>query len=57
MVDEFTSVLEKFLGTKRLDFSIAERWEQCPPAAAKGKTLKEYTAKVMHFLPSPEMRC
>jgi hypothetical protein len=46
MVDEFVSVLEKFLGTKRLEFSIAERWAQCPPPEAGGKPLKQYVAKV-----------
>ncbi|KAK9769981.1 putative Amidase [Seiridium cardinale] len=45
MVDEFISVLGKFLGTERVEFSIAERWSQCPPPEAKGKTLKEYLAK------------
>lgn len=46
MVDEFISVLEKFLGTKRVEFSIAERWAQFPPAVANEKPLKEYLAKV-----------
>ncbi|KAI1084627.1 putative amidase [Whalleya microplaca] len=45
MVDEFVSILEKFLGTKRTEFSIAGRWAQCPPDKAEGKSLKEYLAK------------
>lgn len=48
MVDEFISVLEKFLGTTRVEFSIAERWIQCPPAEADGKPLKKYLAKVLY---------
>jgi hypothetical protein len=46
MVDEFVSLLESLLGTKRVEFSIAETWSHCPPAAAKGKPLIEYLAKV-----------
>ncbi|KAI0113931.1 putative amidase [Nemania sp. FL0031] len=45
MVDEFIGVLEEFLGTKRVEFSIAERWSQCPPEAAQGKPLKDYLPK------------
>lgn len=45
MVDEFISVLEKFLGTKRVEFSIAEKWAQFL-AVANEKPLKEYLAKV-----------
>jgi hypothetical protein len=48
MVDEFISVLEKFLGTKRVEFSIAERWTQCLPVEAEGKPLKQYLAKVLY---------
>ena len=46
MVEDFISVLEKFLGTKRTEFRIADRWEKCPPNEAEGKPLKEYLAKV-----------
>jgi hypothetical protein len=46
MVEEFISILERFLGTKRIEFSFIDRWNQCPPEAAKGKSLKEYLAKV-----------
>ncbi|KAF2240819.1 putative amidase [Trematosphaeria pertusa] len=45
MVEELISILEKFLGTQRVEFSIADRWAQCPPEEASGKTLKEYLAK------------
>ncbi|KAF2652401.1 putative amidase [Lophiostoma macrostomum CBS 122681] len=37
MVEELVSVLEKFLGTKRIEFNIADRWNRCPPAEALGK--------------------
>ncbi|KAI1109788.1 putative amidase [Nemania sp. NC0429] len=46
MVDDFISALERFLGTNRVEFSIAERWSQCPPEEAKGKSLKEYLPKL-----------
>lgn len=46
MVDEFVGVLETFLGTKRIEFRIADRWDACPPPQANGKSLKEYLAKV-----------
>ena len=50
MVDEFVGVLERFLGAKRMEFSIAERWEKCPPREAEGKPLKQYLAKVRNSL-------
>lgn len=46
MVDEFFGVLESFLGTKRVEISLAERWDQCPPPEANGKPLKQYLSKV-----------
>lgn len=46
MVDEFVGVLEDFLGTKRVEISLAEKWEQCPPLEANGKPLKQYMSKV-----------
>ncbi|KAF9252091.1 hypothetical protein DTO006G1_2838 [Penicillium roqueforti] len=45
MVDEFVEILENFLGTKRVEISIAERWEKCPPLEANGKPLKQYLSK------------
>ncbi|KAJ5930812.1 hypothetical protein N7466_006305 [Penicillium verhagenii] len=45
MVEEFVGVLESFLGTKRVEISLADRWEACPPLEANGKPLKEYLAK------------
>jgi hypothetical protein len=51
MVEELVSVLERFLGTKRIEFSIAERWAKCPPEEASGKSLKEYLEKVCSFDP------
>lgn len=46
MVEDFITILERFLGTKRTEISIAERWEQFPPREAQGKSLEEYLAKV-----------
>ncbi|KAJ5726505.1 uncharacterized protein N7483_007862 [Penicillium malachiteum] len=45
MVDEFGGVLETLLDTKRVEISLAERWDQCPPAEANGKPLREYLSK------------
>ncbi|KAI1357319.1 putative amidase [Xylaria arbuscula] len=45
MVDKFIGALERLLGTKRVEFSIAERWSQCPPEQARGKSLKDYLPK------------
>ena len=42
MVNEYVSVLEKFLGTEKTIFSLAERWPQCPPSEARGKGLDAY---------------
>ena len=47
MVDDFIGILEEFLGTKKVEISLAERWEQCTPPSAGGKSLKEYLAKVL----------
>lgn len=46
MADEFVGVFENFLGTKRVEISLAEIWNQCPPSEASGKPLKEYLSKV-----------
>jgi hypothetical protein len=46
MVDEFIHVLEEYLGVKKEEINIAERWKQCPPASANGKPLKEFLSKV-----------
>ena len=54
MVEEFISILEKFLGVKRIDFSLIDRWAKCPPVAAQGKPLREYLAKVLSPLYSAQ---
>jgi hypothetical protein len=46
MVDEYVSVLESFLGTKRENFSLVERWSQCPSAEAEGIGLRDYVGSV-----------
>lgn len=46
MVEEFITVLEEYLGIKRTVFNIGERWSQCPPEQAGGKSLKEYLPQV-----------
>ncbi|KAH8759977.1 amidase signature domain-containing protein [Diaporthe sp. PMI_573] len=45
MVDDLIGILENFLGTKRVEISLAERWEQCPPPEANGKSLRPYLSK------------
>lgn len=45
MVDDFVGILENFLGTQRVEISLAQRWDQCPPPEANGKPLKQYLAK------------
>lgn len=47
MVDDLIGILESFLGTKRVEISLAEKWQQCPPHEANGKSLTTYLAKVM----------
>ncbi|PVH71861.1 putative amidase [Cadophora sp. DSE1049] len=45
IVEEYVTVLENFLDVKRIEFIIADRWAQCPPAEAEGKPLKEFLNK------------
>jgi hypothetical protein len=47
MVDDLIGILENFLGTKRVEISLADRWEQFPPPEANGKSLRPYLSKVM----------
>lgn len=46
LIDKFVAILEKFLGVKRTNFTLADRWAADPPAEAKGKSLAEYAYKV-----------
>ena len=46
MVDSFVTVLEAFLGVKAVRFSLAERWRQCPPSEAGGRSITDYLAQV-----------
>ena len=46
MVDAFVAVLEKFLGVEAIRFSLAERWRQCPPSDADGRSITGYFAQV-----------
>ena len=39
-------ILEEYLGVRKTDFSIAERWTHCPPDEAEGKGIEEYIEKV-----------
>jgi hypothetical protein len=50
MVDEYVSVLESFLGTKKTVFSLAERWSQCAPTEAEGLGLRDYLGSVSRTL-------
>lgn len=42
IVESFISTLENFLGVKKTDFSLADRWTESPPPEAEGRTLAEY---------------
>ncbi|KAK3936924.1 putative amidase [Diplogelasinospora grovesii] len=49
MVDNFVENLEGILGVKRTVFSIAEKWDQCPPEKAQGKSLREFIDKTAEY--------
>lgn len=46
IIDEYVALLEDFLGVKKTEMSIADRWMQNPPMEADGKPVQEYLAKV-----------
>lgn len=45
-MESFISTLENFLGVKKTDFSLADRWTESPPPEAEGRTLAEYMIRV-----------
>lgn len=47
ILDDFLTILEKFLDVKKTTFSISERWDKGPPLEGKGKSIKEYLEKVL----------
>lgn len=47
LVDRFVGDLEAYLGIKATRMSIADRWLQCPPEEANGKTIEEFLDKVL----------
>lgn len=49
MVEHFVSILERFLNTKRTEFSIVESWSAFPPKTANKKPLNEFLKKVYHI--------
>ena len=46
ILEDYVSVLEKHMNTTRIEFSIVERWSQCPPDAAKGQSFREFLCQV-----------
>lgn len=46
ILEEYVTALEKQLNTKRIDFSITERWLKRPPDSAQGKSLEEFLENV-----------
>ncbi|KAJ2977834.1 hypothetical protein NUW58_g7686 [Xylaria curta] len=46
IMGSFTSILENFLGVRRTEFSLADRWTESPPPEAEGKALQEYMNRV-----------
>jgi hypothetical protein len=51
MVMEFVKAIEDFMGVEATEINIAERWMQCPPPEAEGKSVKEFLTKVGRVLP------
>ncbi|KAH6694856.1 putative amidase [Leptodontidium sp. MPI-SDFR-AT-0119] len=45
MVESFVSILETFLGTKRVLIGISDLWDADPPIKAKGRKIKDYLEK------------
>ncbi|KAJ3580057.1 hypothetical protein NPX13_g506 [Xylaria arbuscula] len=48
LVERFVSDLKSYLGVKVTRMSIAERWKNCPPAEAAGKTIQEFIDKAAY---------
>jgi hypothetical protein len=46
MMDLFVGELEKLLGFRKTEVNIADRWTECPPPEADGKSLNDYVDKV-----------
>ena len=46
LLDDYVCVLETFLKTTRTEISLIERWAECTPEAAQGKSFKEYLGNV-----------
>ncbi|KAL3419102.1 glutamyl-tRNA(Gln) amidotransferase [Phlyctema vagabunda] len=49
IIERFLSVLENYLGKKRVSFNIAEEWAKDPPPEANSKSLSEYTEKSAYW--------
>ncbi|OTA54709.1 putative amidase [Hypoxylon sp. EC38] len=49
LVESFVDDLESLLSTQKIEFSIAERWKECPPPEAEGKGIKEYINKTAYY--------
>ncbi|KAI0517462.1 putative amidase [Xylaria bambusicola] len=48
LVEGFVSDLESYLGVHVTRMSIAERWKDCPPGEAAGKTIQEFIDKAAY---------
>ncbi|KAF2965298.1 hypothetical protein GQX73_g8269 [Xylaria multiplex] len=48
LVESFVSDLESYLGVNATPMSIAERWKECPPVEAAGKTIQEFIEKAAY---------
>lgn len=46
LIDTFVSVLEKFTGTERINFSFENKWIENPPKEGEGKSIWEYLDQV-----------
>ncbi|KAI0198309.1 amidase signature domain-containing protein [Astrocystis sublimbata] len=45
LIERFISDLESYLGVNATHMSIADRWKECPPDEASGKTIQEFIDK------------
>lgn len=46
VLETFVAALENYLGVKRIEFSIDQRWDQSRPSDANGEGLKDYISLV-----------
>jgi hypothetical protein len=53
LTEEFSGILENFLGVKKTPISFVEEWDKNPPAEAHGMPLLKSTEKARVHAPPP----